>query len=678
MPDRATTPRVAALVGPYLSGKTSLLESMLMACGTIHRKGRVEDSNTVGDASPEARDRAMSVEVNVVETTYLGDPWTFLDCPGSVEFQQDAINALMVCDVAVVVCDPDPARARMVMPLLKALDQRSIPHMIFINKIETAQVTLRDLMDSLQAVSDRPLALREIPIREDGKVTGYVDLVSERAYRYKPGERSDLIQMPEHVKDREEEARQELLENLADTNDHMLEELLEDVVPPKEEVYETLARDLAEDRVVPVFFGGALEDNGIVRLLKALRHETPSGDETMQRRLLDSGDAAPLAQVFKTIHAAHTGKMSLARVWRGPIKDGTPLGGDKINGLYSFNNHGGQPTKIPSAEPGAVVGFGRLESATTGDLLDAKDRREADWPAVLSPLASISVRPAKHGDDVKLTGALARLSEEDPSLRVEQSIETNELLIWGQGDIHLQVAVARLARQYNVEVTTEKPLVPYQETIRKSTSKQGRFKRQTGGHGQFGDVHLEIKPRGRGDGFAFSDRITGGVVPRQYIPAVEQGVRDWARQGPLGFPVVDFEVALYDGSYHTVDSSEQAFKTAAQLAMREGIGACDPVLLEPILKVEISVPNDATSKAQRALSTRRGQILGFDQKDGWDGWDVVHGMLPQSEMHDLIVEIRSATMGVGTFSWTFDHLQELTGREAEQVVKHRKDMLENA
>jgi elongation factor G len=676
MPDRVASPRVAALVGPYLSGKTSLLESLLMACGAIHRKGRVEDQNTVGDASPEARDRSMTTEINVVEADYLGDRWTFLDCPGSVEFQQDAVNALMISDVAVVVCDPDPARVRMAMPLLKFLDQRAIPHMIFMNKVETAQVTLRELMEAMQEVSDRPLVLREIPIREDGKVTGYVDLVSERAYRYKPGERSDLIQIPDQVKDREMEARQELLESLADTNDTMLEEMLEDIVPAKEEIYDTLSKDLAEDRVVPVFFGGALEDNGVVRLLKALRHETPSVDETLERRLVDSGGSAPLVQVFKTVHAAHTGKMSVARVWRGPVKDGAQVGGEKIAGLFTLTSPG-QPAKASEAPAGAVVGLGKLEGVNTGHLLDAKGTLEADWPTPPTPLAALAVRPAKHGDDVKLSGALARLCEEDRGLKMEQNAETNELLLWGQGDIHLQVALARLARQYNVEVQSEKPLVPYQETIKKSTKQQGRFKRQTGGHGQFGDVHLEIGPQARGAGFAFHDKITGGVVPRQYIPAVEQGVREWSRQGPLGFPVVDFEVTLYDGSFHTVDSSEQAFKTAAQMAMREGIQACAPVLLEPILKVEISVPNDATSKAQRALSTRRGQILGFDQKEGWDGWDVVHGMLPQSEMHDLIVEIRSTTMGVGTFSWTFDHLQELSGRDADQVVERRRAMLDN-
>ena len=313
----------------------------------------------------------------------------------------------------------------------------------------------------------------------------------------------------------------------------------------------------------------------------------------------------------------------------------------------------------------------------TGELLDAGGRREADWPQPMSPLAALALRPAKHGDDVKLTAALAKLAEEDPALAWTRTPKpTNFGLGPGRHSSSGRAGPAGAPVQRRCR-TRKSRWCPTRKPSRRRPRSQGRFKRQTGGHGQFGDVHLEIAPRGRGEGFVFHDKITGGVVPRQYIPAVEHGVREWARQGPLGFTVVDFEVTLYDGSFHSVDSSEQAFKTAAQLAMREGIGACAPVLLEPILKVEISVPNDATSKAQRALSTRRGQILGFDQKEGWDGWDVVHGMLPQSEMHDLIVELRSATMGVGTFSWEFDHLQELSGRDADQVVERRKAMLEN-
>ncbi len=666
MPDRASAPRVAAIVGPYASGKTSLLESILLATDAIHRKGSVADHNTVGDTTPEAREREMSVEVNIAETTYLNGAWTFLDCPGSVEFLQDTWNALMVCDVAVVVCEPDPARAVMLTPLLKFLDTRGIPHMIFINKIENTETPLREMIEALQSVSDRPLVAREIPIREEGKVVGYVDLVSERAYRYKPGEASDLIQIPDALKAREEEERQELLEHLADFDDSLLEELLSDTVPPKTEVYDSLTKDLAEDLVVPVFFGGALQDNGIRRLLKALRHEAPTLEETRTRLGLEGRD--PMVQVFKTQHVEHIGKLSLARVWTGTLKDGQALNGDKVGGLFSYP--AGQQAKAAEATAGAVVGLGRLEGTETGALLNGD--LVADKPEPLSPLFALALHPVKQGDDVKLTASVAKLCEEDPSLRLEQDPDTGELLLWGQGDIHLQVAVMRLARQFHVEVTTERPQVPYKETIRKSTSQQGRFKRQSGGHGQFGDVHLNIAPQPRGAGFAFAETVTGGAVPKQFFPAVEQGVVESCKRGPLGFAVVDLVVTLTDGSYHVVDSSEQSFKTAAQIAMRDGLAACEPVLLEPILKVEISVPTEATSRAQRALSTRRGQILGFTPRDGWSGWDLVQGYLPQSEMHDLIIELRSATMGVGTFSWAFDHLQELTGRQAEQVIEERK------
>ncbi|ABC21941.1 elongation factor G [Rhodospirillum rubrum] len=669
MPDRASAPRVAAIVGPYASGKTSLLESLLLATEAIHRKGTIQDHNTVGDSSPEARDREMGVEVNLAETTYLGGQWTFLDCPGSVEFMQDTYNALTVCDVAVVVCEPDPARAVMLTPLLKFLDSRAIPHMIFINKIETTETHLRDMIEALQMVSTKPLVAREIPIREDGKVVGYLDLVSERAYRYKPGEASDLISIPEDLKDRHVNERQELLENLADYDDALLEGLLSDVVPPKGAVYDSLARDLAEDLVVPVFFGGALADNGIRRLLKALRHESPTLEETRARLGIEG--KGPVIQVFKTQHAEHMGKLSLARLWNGTLKDGQALNGDRATGLFSFP--AGQQAKVDSVGAGAVVGIGKLEKLSTGALVGGDSA--ADDPPVLGPLFALALHARKQGDDVKLTGALAKLCEEDPSLRVENNPDTAELLLWGQGDIHLQIAVRRLARQFHVEVEAHRPQVPYKETIRKATSRQGRFKRQTGGHGQFGDVHLDIKPLSRGEGFVFTDSITGGVVPRQYIPAVEQGIREFLPRGPLGFPVVDVGVTLTDGSYHVVDSSEQAFKSAAQLAMREGMPACEPVLLEPILRVEISVPTDATSRAQRALTTRRGQILGYTPKEGWSGWDVVEGYLPQSEMHDLITDLRSATMGVGTFAWSFDHLQEVIGKQADEVVTARKLVL---
>ncbi|MEO5373647.1 MAG: elongation factor G [Alphaproteobacteria bacterium] len=664
-------PRVAALVGPYLSGKTTLLESLLFIGGAIPRKGTIPEGNTVGDSSPEGRARQMSVELNVAETTYLGDSWTFLDCPGSFEFLQESYNALMVADVAVVVVDPDPARAVMVTPLLKFLDERNIPHMVFINRVDQPGTDIRATLEALQAVSDRPLVLRELPIREGDEITGFVDLVSERAYRYHPGQPSDLIKLPESLREQEKTARQEMLEHIADFDDHLLEQLLEDVAPPREEIYQDLAKELAADLIVPVFFGSAGKDEGVHRLLKALRHDTPAAS-VAAARLGVAPEAPTCGHVFKTVHAAHLGKLSLARVWTGEFTDGMTCNGSRASGL--FHLMGGQQTKAMKVEAGGVVAIGRLDEVATGDMVSpAGGSRTEGWPKPLAPLASFALEALKKGDEVKLTAALTRLGEEDASLTWELAADTHQLLLWGQGDVHLQVAVERLRSKYNVEAKAHRPLVPYKETIRKGTSHHSRFKRQSGGHGQFADVVIDIAPQPRGTGFVFAETIVGGVVPRQYIPSVETGVREFMVRGPLGFPVVDVGVTLTAGSYHAVDSSDQAFKTAAQMAMREAMPSCEPVLLEPIISVELSIPSESTSKAQRALSTRRGQILGFDRKPGWEGWDVVNAFMPQSEMHDLIVELRSITMGVGTFAWAFDHLQELVGKHADAIVKARAE-----
>nr|ABN79616.1 putative elongation factor-G [Magnetospirillum gryphiswaldense MSR-1] len=665
-------PRAAALVGPFSSGKTSLLEALLFRAEAIPRQGRIKDGNTVGDASVEARARLMSVEPNLAGVEYLGERWTFIDCPGSVEFQQDTYNVLMAVDAAIVVCEPDPARAVMVAPLLKFLDEHGVPHLLFINKIDSNGTRLRETLEALQGVSDRPLVLREVPIREGEQVTGFIDLVSERAYKYRPGQKSDLIKIPDAIKEEEQLARQEMLEHLADFDDHLMEELLEDITPPQQELYDDLARDLADDLIVPVFFGSAENDGGITRLWKALRHDVPAPTATAARLGFTNGGAAT-AQVFKTVHAAHTGKLSWARVLRGEFADAQALAGGKVSGLYLPAV--GTAAKMTKAGLGDVVGFGRLDNAQTGDVLGGDDQGGTLWPKPLEPLFALALEAEKKGDDVKLSGALTKLAEEDPSYRLEQNAESGETVLWGQGEIHLLVALERLKSRFGLGVVTHKPTVPYKETIKKPVSVHGRHKKQSGGHGQFGDVHVDIRPQPRGAGFVFEDKIVGGAVPRQYIPAVEDGVVDFLKQGALGFPVVDIAVTLTDGSYHAVDSSDMAFKTAARIAMAEGMPQCDPVLLEPILAVEISVPTDFTSKAQRIITGRRGQILGFDAKEGWAGWDQVSAYLPQAEMGDLIVELRSLTMGVGTFGWRFDHLQELSGRAATQVVDARKESL---
>lgn len=672
----AAAPRCAALVGPYLSGKTTLLESLLFATGAISRKGSVKEGNTVGDGTPEARARSMSVEVSAASMTFLGEPWTLLDCPGSIELAQETQNALMVADAAVIVCEPEPSKALALAPLFKFLDDRKIPHMLFINKMDAAAHRVREVLGALQGISACPLVLRQIPIRASNgtgeePVTGYVDLVSERAYRYKPGQPSDLISIPDDVTEREQAARQEMLESLADFDDALLEQLLEDAVPSKEEIYRQIRRDLAADLIVPVLLGSAEKDYGIRRLLKALRHDVPGPEQTARRLGITPGAGDTLALVCKTYHQPHTGKLSLARIFAGAVQDGMTLDGGRVSGLYRMKGH--ELTKLPAAGVGEVVALGRMDEVATGQLLSmpGKTVPQVDWPARFSPLFSLAIAAENRSDEVKLTAALQRLTEEDPSLSVEQDQDANEMVLWGQGEIHLQIALDRLRQKYNLPIKARRPSVNYKETIRKGAHQHARFKRQTGGHGQFGDVHLDIKPLPRGAGFEFHERIVGGAVPKQYIPAVGEGVRDYLSRGPLGFPVVDVAVTLTDGQYHTVDSSDQAFKTAARMAMSEGMPKCDPVLLEPICHVQIAVPAEFTARVHGLISGRRGQILGFQAKEGWSGWDEVECYIPQAELHDLIIELRSLTLGVGTFDWRFDHLQELTGRLADKVIEQQ-------
>ncbi len=665
------TARCAVLVGPYQSGKTALFEALLHATGAIERKGTATAGNTVGDASDEARKRTASTELSVGHGTYLDDKWVFIDTPGSVEFAQETRNACLAADIAIVVVDSEAQKIPACAPILKFLDEHDIPRMVFINKIDTATDTVRDLMAVLQDASDSPLALRHIPIRDGETITGYADLVSERAYEYKPGAPSELIQLPETAMDRQSEARAELLETLADFDDSLMEKVLEEVHPEKSELYEHLTEALQHALLVPVLIGAGENDHGIQRLLKQLRHETPSVSQTAERRGLEAS-GEPAVQVFKTLHAQHMGKLSLVRVWRGAIKDGETLNDQRVSGINMLL--GAKLEKQSGASAGDVVALGRMDEVKTGDVLTPSGKAPDGalaWPEALTPVFAMAISAANRNDEVKLSGALQRLSEEDTSVSIAHNAAMGELIISGQGETQITVLCERLANRFNLSVNTARPSVPYKETIKKPVDQHARHKKQSGGHGQFGDVKVKIKPRQRGAGFEFIDSIVGGAVPRNYIPSVEEGVKDFMKRGPLGFEVVDLSVELYDGQFHAVDSSDMAFKTAARMAMSEGLPKCAPTLLEPVLHVKISAPNDATARIQRIITGRRGQILGFQAKDGWKGWDEVEANIPESDVHDLIIEIRSVTMGAGTYEWKFDHLAELSGRLADQVIEQR-------
>ncbi|EYD78200.1 Translation elongation factor G-related protein [Rubellimicrobium mesophilum DSM 19309] len=453
----------------------------------------------------------MSTELSVASFDYLGEAWTLIDCPGSVELGHEARCAMMVADAVVVVCEPQPERAVAVSSLLRFLDERDIPHLIFVNKMDQPKASVRATLEALQAYSTRPLLLREIPMRDEaGQVTGMVDLVSERAWRWQPHQASALVSLPERLLDEEGQARSTLLEALADFDDRLMEELLEDVVPSTDDIYQNLTRDLQDDLVVPVFFGSAENGNGIHRLLKALRHEVPASEVTAARRGI-STDQGPTAEVFRTLFAGQTGKVSLARVWAGEIRDGLTLGRDRIGGVSALM--GRKSTSRRSAQAGEVVALSRMASAATGDLLCGERGIEADWPEPPPPLFAVALSAQRQSDDVKLTSALGRMCQEDPSLKSEHNPETGELIVSGQGDLHLQIMLSRLQSEYGLTVTRERPTLPYRETITRPGQQHARHKKQSGGHGEFADVLIEVRPEPRGSGFRFADRITGAWCP---------------------------------------------------------------------------------------------------------------------------------------------------------------------
>ncbi|HEX5238835.1 MAG TPA: elongation factor G [Sphingomicrobium sp.] len=661
--------RVIALVGPAGAGKTSLAEAMLFAAGASDRLGSTANGSSIGDSSPEARQRGGSTELNLYNFEYLGDQFAIIDCPGSVGFAADGARALAIADLAIIVVDPDSTRAPLTAPALRALDELGIPHLIFVNRIDQAHGRIRDLLSALQPMSVSPLIARQIPIRDGERISGFVDLALEYAFMYRPGQESERIDIPADLHDREAEARTHMLEQLADHDDELLEQLLMDETPAREKVLQDLARETGESLGVSVLFGSATGSWGVRRLLKAVRHEAPRPQSAADR--LSVSD--PSMYVFKIVHSS-IGRLAMARVLGGGIAEGSELktsdgGHTRVGSLFKVQ--GEKTQKVSQGDSGDLVAAAKMDTAKAGDWLSAGKLPppiEIDYPA---RNCAIAIEPADRKDDVKLSGALQRLTEEDAGLLVEHDEANHEIRVRGVNDEHLNTVIGRLKRRFGVDVTSHTPSVGYRESIRKPVRQHGRHKKQSGGHGQFGDVIIEIRPLSRGDGFIFEEKIHGGAVPRQWIPAVEEGVREAMHKGPLGFEVVDCAVTLVDGSYHSVDSSELAFRLAGRLAMQEALTSAQPHLLEPMHKLMVVCPSSATSRITSAIAGRRGQMLGLGPRDGWTGWDRIEALIPEAELSGLEAELRSQSQGLATYEASFDHLAELNGPLADKVIQQK-------
>ncbi len=669
---RAQGIRAVALVGPGGAGKTSLAEALLFAAGAIDRQGTVDAGTSVGDASPEARARGGSTELSLMRFDYGGDGYALADCPGPVGFAADGCRAMAVCDLAIVVVDPEPERAQLAEPSLRRLEAMGVPHLIFVNKIDSARGSIQAVLEALQPMSASPLIARQIPIREGEKITGFVDLALERAFHYRAGKPSEQAEIPEELLEREKAARFHMLEQLADHDDALMEALLMDETPEPETVYQDLARETGRGLGVPVMFGSALRGFGVRRLLKAIRHEAPAPAETAERLLAEG----PAAYVFKTSHGGAMGRLALARLFGGVLKEGAELrrhDGEAVRIGTLFTVQGEKVVKAPEGREGDLVAIAKLEGVAAGEWIGSgKELPPSPAEPDDSANYAVAIATKERKDDVRLSTALHKLCEEDPALSWEQDEALHETRLRGVGDEHIRVTLERLKRRYGVAVNSRQPAVGYRESIRKTVTQRGRHKKQSGGHGQFGDVVIELRPLPRGEGFRFEEKISGGVVPKQWFPAVEAGVRDAMVKGPLGFPVVDVAVTLIDGSYHSVDSSEVAFRTAGRIAMSEALGAAAPHLLEPVRRVTILSPGTASSKVTSAIASRRGQMLGIDAREGWSRWDRIEALIPEAELQGLDAELRSLSQGLASYTSEFDHLAELNGTLAEKVVHSRE------
>lgn len=664
--------KVIALVGPAGAGKTSLAEAMLFAADAIPRLGMVKQGNSVGDSSPEARARGGSTELNLMRFDWMGEPYVLLDVPGSPGFAADAGLALTVADLALVVIDPDPARAPLAEPVLRHLEALGKPHALFVNKIDQARGHIQDLLEALQPLSDAAFVARQIPIRTGEHVDGFVDLALERAYHYRPGQPSEQIPIPADLAAAEASARFHMLEQLADHDDILLEQLLTDEVPGLDVIFGDLTKEMAAGQAVPLLFGSALNGFGVRRLLKMLRHDTPAMEQTAARLGMADGEAL----VFKILNGSNVGRLALARLFGGPVAEGVDWvdsEGQPVRPGALFTLQGGTSAKVRGIGRGDIAGIAKLDGVQAGDRLGAAGHRPAAVASREKVAANcgLAISVKDHKDEVLLSSAISKLVEEDAGLDWAPDELSEEMLIRGITDEHLAVALQRLKRRYGVDISARPPSVAYKETIRKPVTQRGRHKKQSGGHGQFGDAVIEVRPLDRDQGFRFDERISGGAVPKQWIPAVELGVRDAMMSGPLGFPVVDVAVTLVDGSFHSVDSSELAFRLAGRIAMSEALAAAGPYLLEPLSHVVIIAPGSATSRITSFLASKRGQLLGIAPKDGWSRWDMIEMLLPAAELHGLEAELRSLSQGMAHFQARFDHFVEVNSKMAGSIIQKR-------
>jgi elongation factor G len=683
--DEISRLRNVVLAGHAGSGKTTLAEHLLAESGAISRIGRVDDGTASLDFEPEEQKRKLSLSLAAITFRHGDTSITLMDTPGYADFVGEVVSGITAADAALLAMDASggvEAGLEKAIELARATRTAAI---FVVTKCDRENADPMSAVDALRAAFGNKIAPLQLAIGAADSFAGYVDLVHRRAWSYEGGSRTE-VPVPAELEDEVARRRDQLLEAAAEADDDVLTKYLEGEEVSDEEIEACLHKGVRESVLAPVMLTAAHRGIGVEGLLDGIARYLPSPAEQPPVTAIDAEGAAvevapdpdgPLvAQVFKTTADPFVGRLTYYRVWSGRIRSHDHVWNaereeeERIGQVLRLKGKDTEPTdELAAGQIGAVA---KLVHTVTGDTLSQRDRPlrlpRLEFP---EPTLPVAVEPASKADLDKMSTALARLVEEDPTMRVERNAETGEQLLWGQGENHIAVAAERLKRKFGTSIVTHVPRVPYRETIRGRTQVEGRHKKQTGGRGQFGHVWLEIEPN-PGGGVEFTERIVGGVVPRQYFPGVEKGVRDVAEKGPLGgFPVVDFKATLYDGSFHTVDSDELSFRLAGSLATRRGLAEAGAVLLEPIMDVEVRVPEAYMGDVNRDLNTRRGRVLGMDSADGQQ---VVRAHVPQAELFTYATELRSLTGGRGTFRATLDHYEEVPSHVAQRIIEaHRED-----
>lgn len=679
--------RNVGILGQGGSGKTSLGEAMLFAAGATQRLGKVLDGTSVLDHEPEETKHHISISTAFHSLAWKKFPTTLIDTPGYAAFIADTINSMRAFGSAVFVLNPSVGLRVESERLWAQAERDKLSRLLFVNKMDHEQADVEQrIAPMLETLEVKPVYL-QMPVGAEAGFKGVVDLLSMRAYLYENDSgRFAEAAIPDDLQARAEEMRQKLVEDISETDDELLEKFLDGKDLSMDEVKQALRNAIRERKLFPILFGSATRQVGIAQLLDTIIELLPSPMEEGEVEGKNPADGGTVtrkqdanqpfsAYVFKTISDPFAGKLSVMRVISGKIAsdmvclDANKQAREKIGHMFRLEGKKQEPVK--EALAGEIVAAAKLKEVTTGDTLcDEKAPIQFEGPEHFSPVISFALEPKTKADEEKVPQGLHRMMEEDPTIALHRDEETRDFILSGMGQQHIEIVVEKLKRKYSAEVVLKAPKVPYKETIRSSASAQGRLKKQSGGRGQYGDTWLKVEPLPHGAGFEFVDQIVGGAVPRNYIPAVEKGVREAMAGGYLaGYPMVDVRVTLYDGSYHDVDSSDMAFKIAASLGFKNAVEKAKPVLLEPIMNMDVSVPDDCMGDVIGDLNSRRGKVLGMDTKGHTQ---VIKSRVPMSEVLKYAPDLRSLTSGRGEFHMEFSHYEEMPAHLAEKVIKEAK------